>query len=550
MNNLVKVCALGGVGEIGKNMYVVEVGEEIFILDAGVKYPETDMYGIDLVIPDISYLIENKKRVKGLFITHGHEDHIGAIPYIVRKLAVPIYGTALSIAILRERFYEVGINYDDVHIIEADTEISFEHGHVSFFKTIHSIPGSVGIVIHTEQGAIVYTGDFKFDSTPVAGCETEIWKISGLGEEGVLCLLSDSTNAEKPGYSSSERLVGKEVSNAIYNATGRVIVASFATNIFRLQQVVDATEENNRKLIVVGDNMKRIMDIASSLGYLTLPEDLVVPLENMDTYKDEEIVLLTTGVRGEPLNVLEKMAKGLDQKVNITDTDTVIIASTPIAGNELALTKVIDLLFRAGATVIFKDRLVHVSGHGSQEELKLMLQMVKPKYFIPVHGEYRMQIAHCKLAREVGMADDNIFIVERGDVIAFQNKEVVYGGKVQAGNVLIDGLGVGDIGTVVLRDRKLLSQDGILIVVVTLSKEKKTIISGPEIISRGFVYVRESEKLMENAVEIVRNILETTNAQYNQDWNGMKGSIRDSLTQFLYERTKRRPMILPIIMEV
>lgn len=550
MDGVVNVCSLGGVGEVGKNMYVVEVDDALFILDAGLKFPESDMYGIDLVIPDTTYLNENKKRIKGIFLTHGHEDHIGAIPYIIRKVPLPIYGTKLSLALLKERFHEIGMKYENLHVIDADSQLMFQNTKVTFFKTIHSIPDSVGIVIHTSQGAVVYTGDFKFDSSPLYGSETEIWKISGLANTGVLCLLSDSTNAEKVGYSSSERIVGQEISKVIYNASGRVIIASFASNIYRIQQVMDAAAENNRKLILLGESMERVVTIAGTLGYLQIPKDLIISAENMNVYHENQLVVLTTGVQGEPLAALTNLAKGMDERIKIGSQDTVVIASTPIPGNELAVAKTVDLICRSGAEVIFKDRMVHVSGHAHQEELKLMIQMLKPRYFIPVHGEYRMQVAHCKLARQVGMKDDNIFIIEKGDVIAFKEGEAIYGGRVQAGNVLIDGLGVGDIGTVVLRDRKLLSQDGILIVVVTLSKANKTIIAGPEITSRGFVYIKESELLIEKATEMVRNVLQSSLVNSTQDWAMMKSVVRDSLTQYLFERTKRRPMILPIIMEI
>jgi ribonuclease J len=548
----VKVFALGGVGEIGKNMYVVEVDSDLFIVDAGLMFPEEEMFGIDIVIPDITYLEENKERVKGLFLTHGHEDHIGGISYVLRKLSVPVYGTRLTLGLVEDKLSEAGLlGKVTLKTVDANSVVRFENTTVTFFKTTHSIPDSVGVCFHTSQGAVVYTGDFKFDQTPVDKYGADIGKIAQIGNEGVLCLLSDSTNAERPGFTGSEKLVGMEISKVFYNAEGRIIVASFASNIHRIQQVFDAAYENDRKVAVVGRSMVKVVDIAHNLGYLHIPDDMLISVQDIENYPEKRVAILTTGSQGEPMAALSRMAKNAHKQVAIRKGDTVIIAATPIPGNETSVSKTIDLLFRAGANVVYYgEKKIHVSGHGSQEELKLMLNLMKPKYFVPVHGEFRMQKAHAHLAEDVGMERHQIFLVDKGDVIEFQNGKAKIGGKVQAGNVLIDGLGIGDVGNIVLRDRKLLSQDGILVVVVTLSKEAKTIVSGPEIISRGFVYVRESEQLIEESSKIVKEIVNRSIQEYSIEWSTLKQNIRDLLGQYLFEKTKRKPMILPIIMEV
>lgn len=548
----VRVFSLGGVGEIGKNMYGVEVDSDIFIVDAGLKFPEEGMFGIDVVIPDITYLEENKERVKALFLTHGHEDHIGGISYVLRKLQIPVYGTRLTLGLLEEKLREADLlGRVTLKPIDANSIVMFDQTSVSFFRTNHSIPDSVGVAVHTSQGAIVYTGDFKFDQTPVDNYRADIGKMAKLGNDGVLCLLSDSTNAERPGYTGSEKAVGAEISKVFSSAEGRILIATFASNVHRIQQVFDAAQEHDRKVAVVGKSMVKVVDVANTLGYLHIPQDMIISSQDIDQYDDHKIAILTTGSQGEPMAALSRMAKQAHKQVSIRPNDTVIIAASPIPGNETSVSKTVDLLFRAGANVIYSgQRKIHVSGHGSQEELKLMLNLMKPKYFIPVHGEYRMQTAHAKLARDIGIDNDHIFIVDKGDVIEFQEGQHKGVGKVPAGNVLIDGLGVGDVGNIVLRDRKLLSQDGILVVVITLSKATKQIVSGPEIISRGFVYVRESEELIEESVKRAKDIIEVSVRANSVEWSSLKQSIRESLSQFLFEKTKRRPMILPIIMEV
>nr|WP_279326609.1 ribonuclease J [Bacillus kexueae] len=547
----VRLIALGGVGEIGKNMYVVEIDSNIFVVDAGLMYPENEMLGIDVVIPDISYLIENKDRVQAVFLTHGHDEHIGGVFHLIQQLKVPVYGTKLTLALLREKLkpYQL-LDKADLREVTEKTTISFESSKVSFFRTYHSIPDSVGICFHTSMGAIVHTGDFKFDQTPVGQQFIDMGRMAKIGNEGVLCLLSDSMNAEIPGYTGSESVVGEEIKDIVYGAKGRVIVSLFASNIHRIQQVIDAAQKCKRKLAVVGKNISQTIQLATKLGYLSVSDDLLIPVQNISKYPKHKVVIMTTSHKGEPLSVLTKMAKGTHKQYNIEKGDTVLIASTPIPGHELTFSKTIDRLFRAGANVVGKNKNIHISGHGYQEELKLMLNLMKPKYFIPIHGEYKMQKAHAKLATSVGVAEKNIFLVEKGEVIEFHQGTVKTGQKVPAGNILIDGLGVGDVGNIVLRDRRLLSQDGILIVVVTLNKSTKQIVAGPEIITRGFVYVRESEQLIAEAVDQVQSILVKCMEEQTVEWSSMKQNIRDTLNQFLFERTKRRPMILPIIMEV
>ena len=547
----IKLIALGGVGEVGKNMFVVEINSDIFVVDAGLMYPEGEMLGIDMVIPDITYLKENEKRIKGIFLTHGHDESIGGIFYLLNNIRVPIYGTKLTLALVGEKLKENKMRQTVlVKEIDNETVLSFESTNISFFRTNHSIPDSVGISFSTTMGAIIHTGDFKFDQTPVGNSQMDIGKIASIGENGVLCLLSDSVNAEKPGYSGSEAIVGGEISSVMYNAEGRVIVAVFASNLYRIQQVINAAVKNNRKLAVVGKNMRNILNLAINLAYISVEEELFISVNEIDKHPEREIAILTTSNHGDPLAVLSRMAKQAHKQVNVKENDTVLIAATPIPGHELVFSKTIDILSRAGANVVFGQKQIHMSGHGYQEELKMMLNLTKPSYFIPIHGEYKMQKAHEKLAKQVGVEAQNIFLVEKGDVIEFKGDQVYTGGKVPSGNVLIDGLGIGDVGNIVLRDRRLLSQDGILIVVVTLDKQRKQIISGPEIITRGFVYVRESEELITNATKVVSTIVERSMQEYSIEWSQLKLSIREALNQFLYEKTKRRPMILPIIMEI
>lgn len=550
-NESIKIVPLGGVGEIGKNMYVVEVDEEIFVIDAGLKFPENEMLGIDIVIPDTTWLEEQRERIKGIFLTHGHEDAIGALPYVLQKINAPVYGTKLTIALAKEKMKENGIKPVRFQTIKSGSRLKFDRAVVTFFHTTHSIPDSVGICIQTSEGKIVHTGDFKFDQAATGLYRAEIGKMASIGESGVLCLLSDSTEAEHPGYTTSEAVTERELSSIFHSATGRIIVACFASNFIRIQQALDAAFENGRKVAIVGKSIERSFEIALKLNYLSLAgTDLIIPITDIGKYDDSEIVIISTGTMGEPLEALQKMARQNHRQVNIKKGDTVLITATPSVGLETFMFKTIDLLYRAGAVVNTPYRKIHVSGHGSQEDLKLMLNLMKPKYFIPIQGEYRMLFSHAKLAEETGLDRNHIFIPANGEVIEYKDGKMRQGGRVPAGNVLIDGIGVGDVGNIVLRDRKLLSQDGIFTVVVTLDKKHKRIASGPEIISRGFVYVRESEKLIEESTKIVRKIVEQAVAEGSFDWAGIKQDIRDKLNQYLFDRTKRRPMILPIIMEI
>jgi len=548
------VFALGGVGEIGKNMYVVQYNDDIVVVDAGLKFPEEDMLGIDIVIPDVAYLIENHDKVRGIIVTHGHEDHIGGLPYVLKSLKVPVYATKLTLGLIDVKLKEAGILGDTKRIlISADSELQLGSIKASFFKTNHSIPDSVGVCLDTPEGTIVHTGDFKFDHSPVNEQYADLQRIAEIGKKGVLALLSDSTNAERPGYTPSEKNVGNRLEEIFRTATQRVVVATFASNVHRIQQVINAAIATRRKIAVVGRSMVNVVTIANELGYLNIPEGMIIEPEEVNRLAADRVVILCTGSQGEPMSALTRMARSTHRKVDILPGDTVIIAATPIPGNERYVGRTVDELYRLGANVIYGSGSVsgvHVSGHGSQEELKLMLNLVKPKYFIPIHGEYRMLRIHADLAEEVGIEPENVFVLDNGDTVEFQNGQAARGPKVPAGRVLIDGLGVGDVGNIVLRDRKLLSQDGILVVVVTLSKEDGTILSGPDIISRGFVYVRESEGLLDEANRIVTSTLNKLMSDKVNEWASLKTNVKDSLGRFLYEQTRRRPMILPIIMEV
>ncbi|SFG48856.1 ribonuclease J [Desulfotomaculum arcticum] len=543
---------LGGLGEIGKNMMVVRYGENILVIDSGLMFPEEDLLGIDMVIPDITYLLENKNIVRGIVLTHGHEDHIGALPYVLRELNVPVYGTRLTLGILKEKLRERQMA-DEVklHCAKPRDIISVGPFKIEFIRVSHSIPDAVSLAIETPVGVVVHTGDFKLDQTPVDGEVTDFNRLAQLGEKGVLVLLSDSTNVERPGYTLSEKVVGQTFDDSFRQASERIIVATFASNVHRLQQAITTAHRYKRKVAVVGRSMVNVVNIARELGYLRVPEDVLVELDEAGRLPRNRVVYLTTGSQGEPMSALTRMANRDHRQVEIMPGDTIIISATPIPGNEKLVARVIDQLFKQGANVIYESVSgIHVSGHPSQEELKLMFNLVKPKFFIPVHGEYRMLIKHANLAREMGIPPNNIFVAENGQVLEISRRSGRFAGRVTAGRVLVDGLGVGDVGNIVLRDRRQLSQDGILIVVVTISKESGQIISGPDIVSRGFVYVRESEELMEDAKEKVKLALDKCSAKKMSEWASIKSMVRDDLSRFLYEKTRRRPMILPIIMEI
>jgi ribonuclease J len=550
-NKSIKLVALGGVGEFGKNMYLAEVDDDIFVIDAGLMFPENEMFGIDVVIPDITYLAENKHRIKAVFLTHGHEDHIGALSYLLRRVEVPVYGTKLTLALARAKFSEQGL-FKNVYMeeINSDSKLQFGSVDVTFFRTNHSIPDSVGICIHTTQGAIVYTGDFKFDQAATKLYKPEIGQMAKIGESGVLCLLSDSTEAERPGYTVSEAIVKKELSDSFQNAKGRIIAACFASDLNRIQHIFDLAHEYERKVVVVGKSLQKIYDIAVELGYLHIQNDVIIPFSKIKQYQDEKLIILMTGVQGEPFEALQRMAKQVHKQININKGDLVLIAGSPLRGSEVALFKTIDMLYRAGADIISSKHTIHASSHGSQEELKFMINLMQPKFFMPIHGEYRMLKAHAKLAKNTGIPAENIIIPEKGEVIEINEDEMFFSGKVPSGNVLIDGIGVGDVGNIVLRDRKLFSQDGVVVVVVTLKKSEKRIVGLPEIITRGFVYVRESEVLIEESIAIVQSAVEKYLLKDSIDWGGIKQEIREKLNQYLFEKTKRKPMIIPILMEV
>ncbi|MBR5487595.1 MAG: ribonuclease J [Phascolarctobacterium sp.] len=551
IQNKVQIIPLGGLGEIGKNMTVFRYGDDIILIDAGLMFPEDDMLGIDLVIPDISYLLENKDKVRAIFLTHGHEDHIGALPYVLKQLEVPVYGTALTLGILQGRLRENGVSDENLITIKPGDRIGAGAFNLEFIRVNHSIPDAVSIVIKTPIGTIIHTGDFKFDQTPVDGQVTQFNKFAEFGDAGVLALLADSTNAERPGFTQSEKMVGQTFDDEFRYARNRIIVATFSSNVHRIQQVVDSAVKYKRKVAVIGRSMINVVNIAMELGYLNIPEGVLIDIDETNNYTADQIVIITTGSQGEPMSALTRMAMNDHKKVGIMPGDTVIISATPIPGNEKLVSRTINHLYKLGAEVIYeKSNGVHVSGHASQEEIKLMHNLVRPKYFIPVHGEYRHLIKHANIAKDLGMPKENIVIAENGSVIELSKEGINVAGKIQSGKVLVDGLGVGDVGNIVLRDRRLLSQDGIMIVVVTIDHETYQVVSGPDIVSRGFVYVREAEDLMEEAREKVLSALDRCEANGVTEWSMIKSAIRDSLGRFLYERTRRRPMILPIIMEI
>ena len=547
----IKIIPLGGVGEIGKNMTVIEYVDDIIVIDCGLIFPREDMLGIDYVIPDVSYLEKNKDRLRGILLTHGHEDHIGAIPYLVNTLKAPIYGSKLTLALIETKFVERNITKEDMIPVEAGETVQLGCFKIDVIKVSHSIDGAFAFAIHTPVGVLVHTGDFKVDYTPIDGRIMDLNKFSELGNKGVLALMSDSTNADNPGYTFSEKLVGMTFNSFFNQAKGRIIVATFASNIHRLQQVVDAAKTHSRKVCLSGRSMLRIVGVAQELNYLNIDENMLIGPEELDRYKDNQVVILTTGSQGETMSGLVRMAAGEHPKLSIKPGDLVIISSTPIPGNERYVSDVINMLFKRGANVINEGRAdVHVSGHACQEELKLMLALTKPKFFIPVHGEYRHLYSHADIAVKLGMKEDNVFIPELGRTIEMNSKNAVLTATVPSGSVLIDGLGVGDVGNVVLRDRKLLSQDGLFIVVVTVSSETGELISGPEIISRGFVYVRESENLMEEAKQCVIDTIADCEKKQISEWTTIKGKLKKALRDFLYEKTNRNPMLLPIIIEI
>lgn len=550
-SNAIKIIPLGGLNEVGKNITVIEYKNDIFVIDCGLKFPDDDMFGIDLVIPDITYLIKNKDKVRGIFLTHGHEDHLGALPYILKQLNVPVFGTKLTLGILSVKLKEHYIDYAELNVVKPKDIVKIGSVTMEFIKNNHSIADAVSIAIHTPIGIIYHTGDFKIDFTPIDGEIADLGRIAELGKKGIICMLGESTNVEKPGYTISEKVIGKTFEDIFGKAKSRIIVATFASNVHRIQQIINAAAMYGRKVAISGRSMENITGVAKELGYIQFDENVLIGIDEINRWAPEKIVIITTGTQGEPMSALARMASGDHKKVSIAHGDTVILSATPIPGNEKLVSKVINKLFKSGAEVIYESLAkVHVSGHACQEELKLMLALAKPKFFIPIHGEFRHLKQHVDLAASLGIDRKNMMIMECGEVVEIRKNSITKVGTVPSGQIFVDGLGVGDVGNIVLKDRKHLSQDGVLTVVVTIDSQTGSIIAGPDIISRGFVYVRESERLIENIRDIVKDILRDCEEDGITDWSTLKSNIKDKLRNFLYEKTKRRPMILPIIMEI
>ncbi|MGG0176829.1 ribonuclease J [Gottfriedia acidiceleris] len=552
--SMLSVFALGGINEIGKNMYAIQYLKEIILIDCGSKFPDESLLGVDLIIPDITYLLENQEKIKGLFVTHGHEDHIGGIPYLLKQLNIPVYATRLTLGLIELKLKEHGLlGETELILIDSDSVIKFEHFSISFFKTNHSIPDCLGIVFDTPEGTVVHTGDFKFDLTPVNNQYPDIHKMAEIGSKGVLLLLSESTNAERPGSTPSERIVGEHIIDAFMKAKQRVIISTFASNVHRVQQIVDASIITNRKLALLGRSMVNVVQVAMEQGYLSIPEGMLIDTDEINSFAPESVTILCTGSQGEPLAALARLANSSFRGVDVYPGDTVILAASPIPGNERNVSRIIDNFYNLGAIVIYgsgSSTGMHVSGHAYQEELKLMLTLMKPKYFIPIHGENRMLHHHRSLAESVGVKRNNIFIIKNGDVVDILQSEAIQSRRIPAGNIYVDGMGIGDVGNIVLRDRKQLAEDGMLVIVITISKLERKIISGPDTISRGFVYARDSESLLKEVNQIVTSSVNELLDENKLQWGVMKQNIKKSLGQFLFTKTKRKPMILPIIIEI
>lgn len=552
LKNKIKVVPLGGLGEVGKNITAIEYNDEIIVIDCGLAFPNEEMYGVDIVIPDVTYLVKHKGKVKGIFLTHGHEDHIGALPYILKQLNVPLYGTRLTLGLVENKLAEHQILSDcTLNVVKPGDVIDTGNIKVEFIRSNHSIADACSLAIHTPLGVIVHTGDFKIDYTPIDNEVFDLQRYASLGNQGVLLLMADSTNVERPGHTMSERTVGETLDRIFSEAAGRIIVATFASNIHRMQQIADASVKYGRKVAFSGRSMENISQVARDLGYLKAPDESFITLDDIDRYPSNKITIITTGSQGEPMSALTRIASSTHRKISVEDGDLFIISASPIPGNQRHISKVINELYRKGAKVIYEAlEEVHVSGHACQEEIKLIHSLIKPKYFVPVHGEYKHLRHHSILAEKIGMDPSNIFILENGNVLEISDKKAAIKGMVTSGAIMVDGLGVGDVGNIVLRDRKHLAQDGILTIVLTIERESFSLLAGPDIVSRGFVFVKESDKLMNEARNVVRKTLEQCLDSRTIEWSIIKSSIREDLGTFLYTKTKRKPIILPIIMEV
>ena len=547
-----RIIPLGGLGEIGKNITAIEYEDEIIVIDCGISFPDEDMYGIDLVIPDIKYLLDNKDKVKGLFLTHGHEDHIGAIPYILKQINMPVYGTKLTIGLVESKLKEHDI-LSKTNLIPISTGelIKLNKLIIEFIRVTHSIAESCALAIYTPIGTVLHTGDFKIDYTPIDGKVMDLNRIAQLGQEGILLLMADSTNVERAGHSLSEKIIGETLNRIISNANGRVIVATFASNIHRMQQIADASMMYNRKIVFSGRSMENISNVAMDLGYLHIPEESIVGIEDLNRYPSDKITIITTGSQGEPMAGLSRIAYGSHRHISIEQDDLFIISASPIPGNDKLVSRVINQLYRKGVEVIYEDlEDIHVSGHAYKEELKLIHTLVKPKYFMPVHGEYRHLKHHSDLALKLGMDKSNVFTLETGQVLEISQDKAIATEKVHTGVVFVDGIGVGDVGNIVLRDRRDLARDGMVTIVVAINKETYSIVSGPDIITRGFIYARESEDLIKKIKDVAKEEIEICLENNIIEWQVLKSGVRKSVEQLLYHKTKRRPSVFPIIMEV
>ena len=551
-NNKIKVIPLGGLGEIGKNITIIEYDNEIVIIDCGLAFPSTDMYGIDLVIPDITYLIKNKHKVKAIVLTHGHEDHIGAIPYILKEINVPIYGTDFTLKLLKSRLEERKINSTNrLHEVKVGDKVYTDNFSVEFIRTCHSIADACALAITTPEGVIVHTGDFKIDHTPVDGELIDLNRFAELGEQGVLLMMADSTNAEREGYTISEKEIGRNLNNLFSQAKGRAIVASFASNIHRIQQIIDSSLCHNRKVAFSGRSMERVSKIAIESGYLEIPEDKIINIYDINKYPSNEVTIITTGSQGEPMAALSRIANSQHRHISIQKDDFIIISASPIPGNKKAMSSLIDKLFLCGAKVIYDEiEEVHVSGHACKDELRLIHRLIKPKFFMPVHGEYRHLVEHKQIAEDLGMKSESIFIMENGRILELNKDSAKKLDNVEHGSILVDGLGIGDVGNIVLRDRKKLAEDGVVTIVMTIDENEFKILTGPDILTRGFVYVRESEELMQQLKCIANSEVERCLSNQIKEWNQIKYNLKIEIGNYIYEKTHRRPMILPIIMDV